>query len=83
MRLAVPQEFGTARATCRSATFDGPWLSAMLPLAMRTTALIHLTGLMQPNGGTGGFRARGHRELVRESLRAVPGSAGATHRRWS
>ena len=55
----------------------------MLPLAMRTTALIHLTGLMQPNGGTGGFRARGHRELVRESLRAVPGSAGATHRRWS
>ena len=51
--------------------------------AMRTTALIHLTGLMQPASGTGGTRGRGHRELVRESLRAVPGHAGATHRRWS
>jgi len=50
---------------------------------MRTAAFIHLTGLMQPTSGTGGFRGRGRRELVRESLRAVPGSAGATHRRWS
>jgi len=50
---------------------------------MRTAAFIHLTGVTQPTSGTGGFRARAYRDLVRASLRAVPGPSGPTHRRWT
>jgi len=50
---------------------------------MRTAAFIHLTGVTQPTSGTGGSRGRAYRDLVRASLRAVPGPSGPTHRRWT
>jgi hypothetical protein len=51
--------------------------------AMRTAAFIHPTSVSQPTTGTGGSLARERRDLVRESLRAVPGPTWPTHRRWA
>ena len=40
---------------------------------MQPMTFIHLTGVTQPTTGTGGFRSRAYRDLVRASLRTVPG----------
>jgi hypothetical protein len=50
---------------------------------MNATAIVLLTSVTQPATGTGGDRARGRRELVRSSLRAVPGPSGPSRRRWA
>jgi hypothetical protein len=48
-----------------------------------TTAIFLLTSVKQPTAGTGGDRARGRRELIRASLRSLPGSSRPTDRHWA
>jgi hypothetical protein len=45
--------------------------------------MIHLTSVTQPVTGTGGSRAREHRDLVRSSLRLLRGPSGPADRRWA
>jgi hypothetical protein len=40
---------------------------------MQPMTFSHLTGVTQPATGTGGSRSRGYLDLVRASLRTVPG----------
>jgi hypothetical protein len=48
---------------------------------MMSAAIVHLTSVVQPATGTGGNRARERRELMRASLRSLPGPTGSADRR--